>query len=78
MKGSIVQKRKGSRNWYAIIERRDDATGKRVRHGTVMRLPVSVGHKSNAPASSPKLKNDTLSEPSRIVLRNSWSNGSII
>ena len=31
MKGCVLQKPKGSGNWYAIIERRDEATGKRIR-----------------------------------------------
>jgi integrase len=68
MKGSVVQKRKGSRNWYAIIERRDDATGKRVRKWITLEATGKRQAQIECARIITELKGDTFQEPSKITL----------
>jgi hypothetical protein len=68
MKGSVVQKRKGSRNWYAIIERRDEATGKRVRKWISLEATGKRQAQTECARIITELKNDTFEEPSKTTL----------
>jgi integrase len=68
MKGSIVQKRKGSRNWYAIIERRDEATGKRLRKWITLEATGKRQAQIECARIITELKGDTFLEPSKITL----------
>jgi integrase len=68
MKGSVVQKRKGSRNWYAVIERRDEATGKRVRKWITLEATGKRQAQIECARIITELNGDTFLEPSKITL----------
>ena len=68
MKGSVVQKRKGSRNWYAIIERRDEATGRRVRKWISLEATGKRQAQIECARIITELQGDTFLEPSQITL----------
>jgi integrase len=68
MKGSVVQKRKGSRNWYAIIESRDEATGKRLRKWISLEATGKRQAQIECARIITELKNDTFQEPSKTTL----------
>jgi integrase len=68
MRGSVVQKRKGSRNWYAIIERRDEVSGKRVRKWITLKATGKRQAQIECARIVTELKNDTLQEPSKVTL----------
>jgi hypothetical protein len=68
MKGSVVQKRKGSRHWYAIIERRDEATGKRVRKWISLEATGKRQAQIECARIITELKSDIFQEPSKITL----------
>ena len=68
MKGSVVQKRKGSHHWYAIIERRDEATGKRVCKWISLEATGKRQAQIECARIITELKGDTFLEPSKISL----------
>jgi integrase len=68
MKGSVVQKRKGSRNWYAIIESRDEVTGKRVRKWISLEATGKRQAQIECARIITELQNDTFQEPSKLTL----------
>ena len=68
MRGSVVQKRKGSRHWYAVIERRDEATGKRVRKWITLEAAGKRQAQIECARIITELKNDTFQEPSKTTL----------
>lgn len=67
-KGCVLQKPKGSGNWYAIIEKRDECTGKRIRKW----YSLGVRGKKNAQIQCARiiteLKRGTLQEPEKTTL----------
>jgi len=68
MKGSVVQKRKGSSHWYAILERRDEATGKRVRKWVSLRATGKRQAQIECARIITELKANTFQEPSKVTL----------
>ena len=68
MRGSVVQKRKGSKHWYAVIERRDEATGKRVRKWISLEATGKRQAQIECARIITELKGDTFQEPSKITL----------
>jgi integrase len=68
MKGSVVQKRKGSRNWYAIIERRDEITGKRLRKWISLEATGKRQAQIECARIITELESGTFQEPSKTTL----------
>ena len=68
MKGSVVQKRKGSQNWYAIIERHDEATGKRKRKWISLEATGKRQAQIECARIITELKSGTFQEPSKTTL----------
>jgi integrase len=68
MKGSVVQKRKGSRNWYAIIERRDESTGKRIRKWFSLKATGKRKAQIECAGIITELERGTFQDPSKVIL----------
>jgi len=68
MKGSVVQKNKGSKHWYAIIERRDEATGKRIRKWLSLKATGKREAQIECARIITELKSGTFQDPSKITM----------
>jgi integrase len=68
MKGCVLQKPKGSGNWYAIIERRDEATGKRIRKWYSLGVRGKKKAQIECARIITELKSGTLQEPEKTTL----------
>ena len=68
MKGSVVQKNKGSKHWYAIIERRDEATGKRVRKWITLKASGKRQAQIECAKIIAELENGMFVDPSKVTL----------
>ena len=68
MKGSVVQKRKGSPHWYAIIEERDEATGKRRRKWVTLKATGKREAQIECARIITELKSGTFQEPTKTTL----------